>query len=97
MAIGIKGFVKLFKEELDVYRAVLRHPETPRLARVLLWLAIGYLCMPFDLIPDWIPVIGLLDDVIIVPALAMSALWMTPPRIIQECRLCVREKALSPE
>jgi uncharacterized membrane protein YkvA (DUF1232 family) len=53
---------------------------------VLLGLAIGYLLLPFDLIPDFIPVIGHLDDVIIVPGLIYLALKMIPNEIILECR-----------
>ena len=53
---------------------------------MLLGLAIGYLLLPFDLIPDFIPVIGHLDDVIIVPGLIYLALKMIPNEIILECR-----------
>lgn len=52
----------------------------------MLGLAIGYLLLPFDLIPDFIPVIGHLDDVIIVPGLIYLALKMIPNEIIHECR-----------
>jgi uncharacterized membrane protein YkvA (DUF1232 family) len=69
-----------------VYRLVLRHPQTPLGGKVLLGLAIGYLLLPFDLIPDFIPVIGHLDDVIIVPSLIYLALKMIPNEIILECR-----------
>jgi uncharacterized membrane protein YkvA (DUF1232 family) len=65
---------------------VLRHPQTPLGGKVLLGLAIGYLLLPFDLIPDFIPVIGHLDDVIIVPGLIYLALKMIPNEIILECR-----------
>lgn len=53
---------------------------------MLLGLAIGYLLLPFDLIPDFIPVIGHLDDVVIVPGLIYLALKMIPNEIILECR-----------
>ena len=56
-------------KELEVYRLVLKHPETPWMAKLLLGLAVGYLLLPFDLIPDFIPIIGQLDDVVIIPAL----------------------------
>lgn len=75
------------KTEFAVYRRVLAHPHTPWLARILLGLALGYVLLPFDLIPDFIPVIGHLDDLVIVPALVWLALRMIPPAVIAECRL----------
>ncbi len=65
---------------------MLRHPQTPWLPKSLLWLAIGYLLMPFDLIPDFIPVLGQLDELVILPVLVYLALKMTPDEIVAECR-----------
>lgn len=77
------------KTELAVYRRVLKHPGTPLLAKVLLGLAVGYALLPFDLIPDFIPVVGHLDDLVIVPGLVMMALWLIPTDIVAECREAV--------
>jgi len=74
------------KHGFQVYQLVLRDPRTPRLAKILLGLAVGYLLLPFDLIPDFIPVIGLLDDLIVVPALVLIALTMIPHEVVEECR-----------
>ncbi|HSI21963.1 MAG TPA: DUF1232 domain-containing protein [Methylophilaceae bacterium] len=74
------------KKEFAVYRLVLKHPETPFLAKILLGLAVGYLLLPFDLIPDFIPVVGHLDDLVIVPALVYAALKLIPTGIVDSCR-----------
>ena len=60
-----KEIARSFKRELIVYQRVLRDERTPLPAKLFLALAVGYLCMPFDLIPDFIPVIGYADDVVI--------------------------------
>lgn len=81
-----------FKRELAVYRLVLKHERTPWLAKALLGLAVGYALMPFDLIPDFIPVLGQLDDLVIVPGLVMVALRLIPQEVIDECRQKVESK-----
>ena len=74
----IKATGRELKKKLTLYRLVLKDPRTPRLPRVLLWLAIGYTLLPFDLIPDFLPIIGHIDDVIIVPLLIVLALRLIP-------------------
>lgn len=49
-------------------------------------LAIGYILLPFDLIPDFLPVIGHLDDAIIVPGLVLLAMKRISPELVKECR-----------
>lgn len=82
----LKSFTKHLKQEFKVYRMVLKHPKTPWLAKIFLGLAIGYLLLPFDLIPDFIPVLGQLDDVVIIPILVYIALLFIPKEVIQSCR-----------
>ena len=81
-----KEIARLFKRELIVYQRVLRDECTPLSAKLFLALAVGYLCMPFDLIPDFIPVFGHLDDAIILPALVFAALRLVPREIVSEHR-----------
>ena len=82
----MKEAARRLRRELEVYQLILKDSRTPRLARFLLGLAVGYTLLPFDLIPDFIPIIGHLDDVIIVPALIIVALRMIPDEVVQDCR-----------
>jgi len=83
----LKSMGRSLKREIMFYQLVLRDPRTPKLAKFLLWLAVGYLLLPFEIIPDFIPVLGQLDDLIIVPALVIIALKMIPKEVIQDCRM----------
>lgn len=83
----LKNLSKNLKKQLKLYRLVLKDKRTPILAKILLWIALGYLVLPFDLIPDFIPVIGQLDDIIIIPLLVHFALKLIPQYIIDEYKI----------
>ena len=74
------------KREFKTYQLLLKDDRTPRPAKLVLGLAVGYALLPFDLIPDFIPVIGQIDDLIIVPSLVLLALKMVPKELGDECR-----------
>ena len=78
------------KAEVRVYQLILRDPRTPRLSKALLWLAVGYTLLPFDLLPDFIPVVGHLDDLVIIPALVVLAMRLVPREVWEEARAAVR-------
>lgn len=86
----LRETARKLKTELAVYRLVLKHERTPWLAKVLLGMAVGYVLMPFDLIPDFIPVLGQLDELLIVPGLVILALKLVPEEVIGECRQKVK-------
>ena len=82
-----KDFSKTVKRHIVLYRRIYSDSRTPLLPRILLALAVRYILMPFDLIPDFIPVFGQLDDIIIVPLLVYTALKLIPDEIIEEYKL----------
>ena len=86
MFAKLKAIALKLKAEFLFYQALQKHPQTPKLAKALLWLAIGYVLMPFDLIPDFLPIIGQLDELVIVPLLLYCALKLTPIDVILSCR-----------
>ena len=97
MSLGkkLRSAGNTFRRELQVYRLVLANPRTPKIAKVLLALAIGYALLPLDLIPDFIPVLGHLDDAIIIPAFVILALRLIPAEVVDDCRRRVSETAKS--
>ncbi len=72
--------------ELRVGRLVLRDPRTPWLARILLGCGVAYALSPVDLVPDFIPVLGHLDDAVVVPLLFLLGLALVPAEVIREHR-----------
>lgn len=82
----MRSIIECFKRELAVYRRVLADPRTPRLPKVLLGAAVAYAVSPIDLIPDFIPVIGHLDDLIILPALVLLAIHFIPAPVMRDAR-----------
>lgn len=73
-------------QEIKVYKRVLEHPDTPTEAKVLLGAAVVYLASPVDLVPDWIPGLGQLDDVVVLTMLVQRALKLVPEEVVRECR-----------
>ncbi|HEU4620767.1 MAG TPA: DUF1232 domain-containing protein [Burkholderiaceae bacterium] len=78
-------------EVLALYFAA-RDPRTPRLARWWIVLVVAYALSPIDLIPDFIPVLGLLDDLVLVPIGIAIALKLVPPQVLAESRVRARER-----
>src|SRR5512133_1954353 len=63
-----------------------RHPLTPWYAKVLALAVVAYALSPIDLIPDFIPVLGYLDDLLIVPGGILLVARLVPPPVLAECR-----------
>ena len=82
-------------QALAVYFAA-RHPEMPFAVRLLAFVVAAYAFSPIDLIPDFIPVLGLLDDLILVPAGIALVLWLTPDEIMVAAHAKAEQAASRP-
>jgi uncharacterized membrane protein YkvA (DUF1232 family) len=76
---------RLKLETYALYRAC-RDPRVPWYAKLVAGGVLAYLFSPIDLIPDFIPVIGFLDDLIVVPLGIALVLKLIPPQVMVECR-----------
>jgi uncharacterized membrane protein YkvA (DUF1232 family) len=81
-----KEKAKQLKTEIYALYLACRDPRVPWYAKALMGLIIGYAISPIDLIPDFIPVLGLIDDLIIVPAGISIVIKMIPKDVMEECR-----------
>lgn len=81
-----KERVRSLRTDTYVLYLSCRDPRVPWYARILIIVTISYALSPIDLIPDFIPIIGYLDDLIIVPAGIFLALKMVPGEVLAEKR-----------
>jgi uncharacterized membrane protein YkvA (DUF1232 family) len=86
MFTAIKEKLSELKQSLPSLYFAYRRKDVPRLAKILLMVIVVYALSPIDLIPDFIPVLGYLDDMIILPALIYIALKLIPKEIMAECK-----------
>lgn len=89
--IDWKTKAKALKREVYALYLCSRHPKTPLYAKLLAILIVSYALSPIDLIPDFVPVIGYLDDLILVPAGIALLIRMIPSGVLQECRQKAQE------
>jgi uncharacterized membrane protein YkvA (DUF1232 family) len=76
--------VRLLPDVLRLVSRLARDPRVPRGARVRLWLLLAYLALPFDLVPDFIPVLGYADDAILASWVLRSVIRATGPDLVAE-------------
>jgi len=88
-----RQWARLARQEVyAVYRAA-RDPRVPWYAKALVFCVAGYALSPIDLIPDFVPVLGYMDDVIIVPLGILIVVKMIPPEIMAEHRALAAAQA----
>jgi uncharacterized membrane protein YkvA (DUF1232 family) len=91
MLDGLKQRARRLKAELYALYLAYRDPRVPWYARLFAASVVAYAISPIDLIPDFIPVLGYLDDLILVPLGIVLALRMIPPEVMAECRERAKE------
>ncbi|MCB1746496.1 MAG: DUF1232 domain-containing protein [Gammaproteobacteria bacterium] len=84
------------KRQLTVLALAARHPATPWLARLLVIAVVAYALSPIDLIPDFIPVIGWLDDLVLLPLGLWLAMRLVPRAVWVECEAQAATARLAP-
>ncbi|HSW18823.1 MAG TPA: YkvA family protein [Ramlibacter sp.] len=82
----LQAWARAVKRDAITLWFALRHPGTPWAAKLLAFFVVAYALSPIDLIPDFIPVLGYLDDVILLPGLIWLAVRMLPALVLQACR-----------
>jgi uncharacterized membrane protein YkvA (DUF1232 family) len=83
---ALKAAAQRLKREVLTLYCLAKNPNTPLLARVLALLVAGYALSPIDLIPDFIPVLGVLDDLILVPLGVWLVLKLVPATHLEVAR-----------
>lgn len=82
----LKRRASRLKRQVWALYLAFKDPRTPVLARVVIIVAVAYAVSPIDLIPDFIPILGQLDDLLLLPILIALAIRMIPPDVTVRCR-----------
>ena len=88
----LKRHARALKAETYALYLAAQHPDTPWYAKLVAGVTVAYAFSPIDLIPDFVPVLGYLDDLIIVPLGAALAIRLIPPRVMADCRIRASEE-----
>jgi uncharacterized membrane protein YkvA (DUF1232 family) len=86
MANRLKDWARIIKRDVHALYLASRDPRVPWYAKALAVVIAGYALSPIDLIPDFIPILGYLDDAIIVPLAILLVVRLIPPEIMAEHR-----------
>lgn len=83
----LKKKAKKIKKNIIILYIALKKKETPWYAKVMAGITMGYALSPIDLVPDFIPVLGYLDDIVILPLLILLSIKLIPHSIIEAAKL----------
>src|ERR1700720_806552 len=96
VASKLKDWARAIKRDVHAIYLAARDPRVPWYAKALALCVAGYALSPIDLIPDFIPVLGYLDDLVIVPLGILTVLRLIPPEIMAENRAAAARCAERP-
>ena len=96
MLARLKGWARAIKRDVHALWLAARDPRTPWYARALALGLAAYALSPIDLIPDFIPVLGYLDDAILLPLGILLAVRLVPPAVMAEHRATAAAAAARP-
>jgi len=85
--MNIRQKIKSIKKKTSAIFLAMKRKDTPILAKIVAGITVGYALSPIDLIPDFIPILGYLDDIIILPLLITLTVKLIPSEIMQECEI----------
>lgn len=83
--MSLKEKAEKLNNEISAVFVAMKHSETPLYAKIAAGLCVAYALSPIDLIPDFIPVLGYLDDLLILPFLIWLAIKLTPEDVYAQC------------
>ena len=95
MKTFLKEKVKHLKSETYMLYLAYKDPRVPWYAKAFIIATVGYALSPVDLIPDFIPVLGFLDDLIIIPLGIYLSIKMIPKEVFEECRGKVKTEPIN--
>lgn len=93
---ALRGWAKVLKRDVIALWIAARDPRVPLAAKLVAGLVAAYALSPIDLIPDFIPIIGYLDDLLLVPLGMMLAVWLVPAALMAEFRAAAALRAGRP-
>ncbi len=88
----LRAKAKNIKNDLYALYLAYKHPDTPWYAKLFLMIIVGYAFSPIDVIPDFIPILGYLDDVILIPFGVKIAIKLIPKKVLAECRARAKQE-----
>lgn len=87
----LKLIAKKIKQDIFILVEAYKHPRTPFFVKLLSIVIVAYAFSPIDLIPDFIPILGYIDDIILIPLAIKVVMKLIPTVVLEECRELVKQ------